>query len=185
MTAPTPTPDPTEAALRRVVDTVGGLMELWGFRRALGRMWASLYLAPSPLTAQELAERLTLSAGAISTNLQELVEWGVVKKTLRPGDRKDYFEPETSIWKMVSRVFRERELARVRQAIELFQTALADLAPAVRAARADEKRRLAFARDRVESLLGLARIGEGMLEAILAGRRVDASPIARFFSGGS
>ena len=41
----------------------------------------------------------------------------------RPGERRDYYEPETSIWKMVSRVFRERELVHIREAISAFEAA--------------------------------------------------------------
>ncbi len=176
-------PDPIEGPLLKVADSVGALIEFWGFKRAMGRMWAILYLSPGPLAAQDLAERLTMSAGAVSMTLAELVKWGVVKKAWRPGDRRDYYEPETSFWKMISRVFRERELQQVRQAIEDFDAALKTIAAASKTSRPDEKKRLRFAAERLESLLGLARIGEGLLAAILAGQRVDPSPITKFFGG--
>ena len=55
-----------EAALSAVADAVGGLMEFWGFKRNMGRMWTVLYLAPDPLSAADLCERLSLSTGAVS-----------------------------------------------------------------------------------------------------------------------
>lgn len=172
--------DAIEGPLLKVADAVGGLMAFWGFKRAMGRMWTVLYLAPTPLSAAELGERLSMSAGAVSMTLQELIKWGVVKKTWRPGDRKDYFEPETSIWKMVSRVFRERELAQIRAAIETFDGALEAIAQAARTSRPEEKKRVRFATERLEALLGLARVGEALLSSILAGQRVDATPLIRF-----
>ena len=37
---------PSEAA---VSDVVGRLIEFWGFKRNMGRIWAVLYLSPEPL----------------------------------------------------------------------------------------------------------------------------------------
>ncbi len=53
--------------------------------------------------------------------LAELVKWGAIKKSWVPGERRDDDEPETSIWKMISRVFRERELQQIHPAFEAFE----------------------------------------------------------------
>jgi DNA-binding transcriptional regulator GbsR (MarR family) len=177
--------DPLSGPLLAVADAIGALMEFWGFKRAFGRVWAVLYLSPHPLTAQELGERLTMSAGAVSMTTSELLKWGVVKKVWKPGDRRDFFEPETSIWKMVTRVFRERELLQVHSSIETFEGTLRALASAMKAARPEEKKRLKFASERLEILLGLARVGESLIKAVVAGERVDPTPFQRLFSGES
>src|SRR5215472_13383983 len=90
---PMPASEATPPAILRVVDAVGGLIELWGFKRNMGRMWAILYFTPQPLSAQDLGERLAMSAGAVSMTLAELSTWGVVKKTWVPGERRDFYEP--------------------------------------------------------------------------------------------
>src|SRR5262245_47939352 len=90
-------------------DAIGDVIEHWGFRRALGRTWTILYLAGEPLAAQELSDRLQLSSGAMSQTLTELQRWGVVHRITRPGERREFFEAEDSLWKMISRVFNERE----------------------------------------------------------------------------
>jgi DNA-binding transcriptional regulator GbsR (MarR family) len=161
-------------SILRVVDAVGGLIEFWGFKRPMGRMWAMLYLSSEPLSAQELGERLAMSTGAVSMTLAELSKWGVVKKTWIPGDRRDYYEPETSIWKMVSRVFRERELAQIRAAIEIFQETLAEVGR--------DRKRHRFVGERIEALLNLARLGEALLAAVLDGQKIDVTPLRTFFS---
>jgi len=161
-------------SILRVVDAVGGLIEFWGFKRPMGRIWAILYLTAQPLSAQELGERLAMSAGGVSMALAELSKWGVVKKTWVPGERRDYYEPETSIWKMVSRVFRERELAQIRAAIEIFQETLAELGK--------DRRRNKFLGERMEALLNLARLGEGLLAALLDGQKLDVTPLRSFFA---
>ncbi len=173
--------DVTAGAELRVAEVIGALMEFWGFKAVMGRLWAVLYLSPEPLSAQELCERLALSTGAVSMALTDLQKWGVVKKTWRPGERRDYYEPETSIWKMVSRVFRERELVQIREAIGAFETAQKQVQAAQKRALPDEKRRLKFVDGRLASLLVLSRIGEGLLNMLLSGESVDARPIVSLF----
>lgn len=168
-------PDP----LLRAADAVGGLMEFWGFKRNMGRLWCVLYLEARPLSAPELCERLSLSAGAVSMTLSELSKWGAVRKAWVPGERRDYYEPETNVWKMISRVFRERELAQIETSIEAFEAAEQELERR-RQRRGAELREIDFASERIESLLELARIGEKLLRAMLSGESVDASPLVAF-----
>ena len=176
-----PTDDDIRAAELRVAELIGGLMEFWGFKAIMGRLWAILYLSPEPLPAAELCDRLQISTGAASMALADLQKWGVVKKAWRPGERRDYYEPETSIWKMVSRVFRERELAKVREAIEAFNDAIRLVHQGRSRAVGDEKKQLKFIETRLSSLLTLARLGEGLLNMLASGQPVDPTPIKTLF----
>src|ERR1700761_5844949 len=94
-----------DPAVLKVADAVGALIESWGFKRNMGRMWTVLYLEDHPLNATEIGERLGISTGATSMLLTELQEWGAIKKTWVVGERREHFEAESNIWKMVSRVF--------------------------------------------------------------------------------
>src|SRR5512143_2068470 len=154
--------DRVDPAVLKVADAVGALIEGWGFKRNMGRMWAVLYLEDHPLTAAELGDRLGLSTGAVSMLLAELLQWGIVKKAWVVGERREHYEAETSIWKMVSRVFRERELRWIQTALEEFETASKDLKPGT-----DARRKLIA--DRVASLKQLAEVGAHLLEAVLQG----------------
>jgi DNA-binding transcriptional regulator GbsR (MarR family) len=133
---------PGSFALQRaelaVADAVGELMELWGFRRQLGRIWAVLFLSERPLAAPDLCERLRISTGLLSMSLAELRRWGVVRSAPVAGDRKEHFEAETNIWSLVRRVLAERErkaisvaLASVEEALREVKGALADVDPQV------------------------------------------------------
>lgn len=159
-----------DPAVLRVADAVGALLEGWGFKRNMGRMWAVLYLEERPLTAADLGDRLGLSTGAVSMLLTEMQEWGAVKKAWVVGERREHYEAETSIWKMVSRVFRERELVWIRTAQEQFDAAAAAFAPG------DTTRDQLIA-DRIAGLAQLAQVGANLLEAVLQGEPVDALPI--------
>jgi HTH-type transcriptional regulator, glycine betaine synthesis regulator len=162
---------------RIVSDAIGRLMVLWGFKRNMGRVWTLLYLSDEPLTAHVLRERLQLSAGAISMTLSELARWGVVRKVFRQGDRHDYFEAESSLWKMISRVLRERERAEVVLAIEALEDALSALK---RREDDPESARVRVQSERITQLLELARLGRSMLDAVIDNARLDASWLPRF-----
>jgi DNA-binding transcriptional regulator GbsR (MarR family) len=172
-----PPPSPVNDVILRVADSIGALMEFWGFKRNMGRMWALLYLEPRPLSAAEIGERLTLSSGAVSMLLAELLQWGAVKKSWVPGERRDYYEAETSIWKMVSRVFRERELRQINGAIETFDGAIAALTAQQVAQPDEDGARLALALERIGGLMALSKVGAHLLEQMLSGESVDVLPI--------
>jgi DNA-binding transcriptional regulator GbsR (MarR family) len=173
--------DDIRAAEIRVAEVIGGLMEFWGFRAIMGRLWTILYLSLEPLTAAELGDRLQVSAGGVSMALNDLQKWGVVRKSWRPGDRRDFYEPETSIWKMVTRVFRERELSHVKAAIESFNDVRQRLGKLKSGSDAETKKRLRFIDARVLALLTLARIGEGLLSMLSSGQPVDPQPMKSLF----
>ena len=63
---PTTADDDIRAAELRVAEVIGGLMEFWGFKAVMGRLWTILYLSPEPLSAAELGERLQRSRPARS-----------------------------------------------------------------------------------------------------------------------
>jgi len=159
-----------DPAVLKVADAVGALIESWGFKRNMGRMWAVLYLDDRPLTAADLGERLGLSTGAVSMLLAELLQWGAIKKAWVVGERREHYEPETSLWKMVSRVFRERELNWIKQARDQFEEAKAEARPG------NDARKKLIA-ERIASLTNLAQVGANLLESMLEGEAVDSLPL--------
>ena len=154
-------------------------MVLWGFKRNMGRVWTVLFLADEPLTSKQLQERLQLSSGAVSMTLSELARWGVVSKQWVQGERRDHYVAETNLWKMISRVLRERERGEVESAIEDFELALSEL-NARRVRSRKEQSRAAVQRERIGRLLELARLGRSMLDALIDNAHADASWLPRF-----
>ncbi len=177
-TTNTPDDEPVWQSELIVSDAIGRLMEFWGFRRNMGRVWSLLYLSGRSLTALELRDRLKLSSGAVSMTLTELGRWGVVRRVWMQGERKDFFVAETNLWKMVTRVLGERERAEIDAAIESFEDALAFLEIRRKEGEAAEKRRAVSQIERVKGLLELARVGRGLLHALVSTAKVDASPLA-------
>lgn len=166
--------DPGLSASERIVsDALGRLIEFWGFKRNMGRIWAVLYLAPEPLSARTLRDRLKVSVGSVSMTLNELQRWGVVRRVFLDGNRQEHFVAENNVWKMVSRVFRERELVEIVEAISAFEEALRETPES------DTVRR-----ERINSLLEISRLGRAVVEALVGAGQLDISDLAkRLFLG--
>ncbi|MEO6774246.1 MAG: MarR family transcriptional regulator [Kofleriaceae bacterium] len=164
-----------DPAVLKVADAVGALIEAWGFRRNMGRMWTVLYLEDHPLTAADLGERLGLSTGSVSMLLAELLQWGAIKKAWVVGERREHYEPETSLWKMVSRVFRERELNWIKQARDAFAEANSEVNTGPPGP--GEAARKQLITERIASLTNLAQVGANLLESMLEGEAVDSLPL--------
>ena len=165
-----------EAELK-AADAMGRLMEFWGFRRHMGRIWTILYLSPEPMTTLALSEALQLSSSAVSLSLAELVRWGAVRKTWVPGERKDFFEAETSVWKLLRRVYERRELNLIREAIEAFAEAQQRLEDARPQLTPKERRRVDHMRKRLSHLSALSRAGERLVGLLVAGRMINPADL--------
>jgi DNA-binding transcriptional regulator GbsR (MarR family) len=167
-----------------VSDVIGRLIEFWGFKRNMGRVWTVLYLSPEPLSAEDLRHALKLSSGAVSMTLGELARWGVVRKVWIQGERKDYYAAEVQLWRMISRVFNEREKGEVIAAIDAFEEALRSLDKIKKTAPdAATRARAELQIDRIGQLLELAKLGKRLIDALVATARVDAEPLVRFLLG--
>ena len=173
------TEEARDRAIGIVADSVGELMRFWNFKPSLGRIWAILYLSPEPLDAEEIEARSGLSTGNVSMSLQELMQWGVVKR-VAPGKesgRRRLFVAETDMWAMVARVFRERELRLVERTIEQLEEAIALLDGAGRGQGPTAMLQSRFLVTRVRNLLELARTGRRLLEGLSRTGAVDLTSI--------
>jgi HTH-type transcriptional regulator, glycine betaine synthesis regulator len=165
-----------EAELR-AADAMGLLMEFWGFRRHMGRLWTVLYLSPEPMTTADLSDILQLSSSAVSLSLSELVRWGAVRKTWLPGERKDFYQAESSVWKLLRRVYERRELNLIREAIDAFGEAQRRLDEAQDQLGPDDRRRVDYMRKRLSRLSALSKAGERLVRLLIAGRMLNPADL--------
>jgi hypothetical protein len=81
---------------------------------------------------------------------------------------------------MVSRVLRERELAQVQRALDAFDRARSGLAQKIPPGEQSRTLRMI---DRIGKLADLARVGRGLLVAIVEQGKADLAPLMRFARG--
>ena len=150
-------------------DAIGDIIEHWGFRKVLGRVWTVLFIAAEPLPAAVIGERLQMSSGAVSMSLTELQRWGVVHRVWKPGERKEFFEAETDFWRMISKVFDERERLLADSVRSRLERAVSVLEKATQTEATQRSI------DRVQRLLAFVLVAETALDGFIKSRRVDFS----------
>jgi DNA-binding transcriptional regulator GbsR (MarR family) len=105
------------------------ISRFWGFPKGMGAIFAALYLSPSPLSLDEIVERTGLTKGAISTEIRALARMGLVHRSSKLADRKDYYEAETDFYKSIRSILKERQnnefdsaVRSVRQTLEKLES---------------------------------------------------------------
>lgn len=74
----------------------------------MAEVHALLYIAGEPLCTDDVMDRLEISRGNASMSLRALVDWGIVARAHKRGDRKEYFQAEQDPWTILRAVVAER-----------------------------------------------------------------------------
>ncbi|MCB0526925.1 MAG: MarR family transcriptional regulator [Saprospiraceae bacterium] len=98
-----------QEAKARFIESWGKMASDWGINRTMAQVHALLLIAPEPLTADQIMEELDISRGNANMNVRALVDWGLVHKKLRNGERKEYFCAEKDMWTVVRQIIINRK----------------------------------------------------------------------------
>lgn len=118
-------PEGVERSRREFVDHWASMATCWGINPAMGKIHGLLYISGRPMNADEIVRESGLSRAAVSMNLRDLINWGVVRRVHRMGDRKEYFESETDVWEMFTTIIRERKRREVDPTIAALEKCVA------------------------------------------------------------
>ena len=126
---PTHTSEPSnlERAQDQFILEWGRMSSSWGINRTMAQIHALLFVSGVPLEVNEIMERLHISRGNASMNLRELMEWGLVRRFRRPGDRKDTYLSDTDPWQMFGRVICERKRREIDPTADAIKECIAML----------------------------------------------------------
>lgn len=108
-------------------DFTQGLSQIsrfWGFPKGMGAIFAVLYLSPAPLSLDEIVRETGLTKGAVSTEIRALARMGLVHRSSKLGDRKDYYEAEADFYAAIRSILQERQNSEFDRAIRSVQGTL-------------------------------------------------------------
>ena len=74
------------------IERLGMNAQADGLPRIAGRMMGFFIIHGGPFSFSELAEKLQISRGSVSTNARILMQLGVLDRAAKPGDRQDYYQ---------------------------------------------------------------------------------------------
>jgi DNA-binding transcriptional regulator GbsR (MarR family) len=143
--------DRTHPALQRFVEELGLLWEQDGLPRTAGKIVGLLLVEDREFDSEELARRLQVSRGSVSTNARLLQIRGMLRPTSRPGDRRTYYQATNDY----GRGF-EKTLERLRHMVSLIEQTRKELPPESergRARLAEMQRFLQFVLPRATAIL--------------------------------
>lgn len=109
-------------------DFTEGLSQIsrfWGFPKGMGAIFAVLYLSPTPLSLDEIVTETGLTKGAISTEIRALARMGLVHRSSRLGDRKDYYQAESDFYAAIRSILKERQNSEFDRAVRSVKDTLA------------------------------------------------------------
>src|SRR5512141_307811 len=103
------------------------ISRFWGFPKGMGAIFAVLYLSPAPLSLDEIVQETGLTKGAISTEVRTLARMGLVHRSSKMADRKDYYEAESDFYKSIRSLLKERQNSEFDRAVRSVSDTLAKL----------------------------------------------------------
>lgn len=146
--------------VRQFVLQWGNLGDRWGVNRSVSQIHALLYASERPLTAEEIADTLGIARSNVSTSLRELQGWEIVRPVPVMGDRRTFYEAETDLWVVVTRIAAGRKTRELDPAAAVLRQCL-DAASSDRAVSPVVARRL---REMLEFVERASRWYEQMLK---------------------
>jgi DNA-binding transcriptional regulator GbsR (MarR family) len=97
----------------------GTLGSDWGISKTMAQIHALLMIAPQAMTADEVMEELDISRGNANMNLRALLDWGLVHKIMKAGDRKEYFTAEKDMWVVIRQIMTHRKKKELEPIVAL------------------------------------------------------------------
>ncbi|RYD96051.1 MAG: transcriptional regulator [Sphingobacteriales bacterium] len=95
-------------AKEKFIQTWGSLATSWGINRTMAMVHALLLVSEAPLSTDEIMAALVISRGNANMNVRELMDWGIVRKELKMGERKEFFVADKDIWYVFKQIVKER-----------------------------------------------------------------------------
>ncbi|MFD0862723.1 GbsR/MarR family transcriptional regulator [Sungkyunkwania multivorans] len=108
-------------AKNKFIQTWGALGSQWGINKTMAQIHALLMISDDLLSMEDIMEELHISRGNASMNLRGLIDWGIVFKEYKPGERKEFFSAEKNIDELARKIARERSKREIKPAIRVLK----------------------------------------------------------------
>ncbi len=106
-------------AKHRFIQAWGTLGSNWGINKAMAQIHALLLLSTEPISTEEIMEELQMSRGNVNMNLRALIDWGIVNREHKVGERKEYFTTGKDVWELAKQVSRERRRREIEPILKV------------------------------------------------------------------
>lgn len=110
-----------QEAKTKFIQSWGALGSQWGINKTMAQIHAFLMISPESVSMEEIMEELQISRGNASMNLRALIDWGIVYKDFKQGERREYFYAEKDLDEMAIKISRERTKREIKPALKVLK----------------------------------------------------------------
>ena len=110
-----------DEAKDKFIQAWGSLGSNWGINRTMAQVHALLLISPESLSADEIMGALNISRGNANMNIRALIDWGLVQKEHKSGERREYFYAEKDIWEVTKQVILERRKRELKPVLKVLE----------------------------------------------------------------
>jgi DNA-binding transcriptional regulator GbsR (MarR family) len=108
-------------AKKQFIASWGAFGSHWGISKTMAQVHAHLLLCATPQSADDIMRDIKISRGNVNMNVRELIDWGLVERQTIVGERKEFFEAEKDIWKVVKQIMKERKKRELEPMLALMK----------------------------------------------------------------
>jgi DNA-binding transcriptional regulator GbsR (MarR family) len=108
-------------AKNKFVQTWGALGSQWGINKTMAQIHALLMVSNDAISMEEIMEELQISRGNASMNLRALMDWGIVYKEYKAGERREFFTAEKDLDELAVKISKERSKREIKPALKVLK----------------------------------------------------------------
>ena len=108
-----------QKAQQEFIQSWGLLGSSWGINKAMAQIHALLLISPEALSTEDIMEQLQISRGNANMNIRSLIDWGIVEKEHKIGERKEFFSTHKDILTLARQVTRERRRREIEPLLKM------------------------------------------------------------------
>ncbi|MFI2741967.1 GbsR/MarR family transcriptional regulator [Zhouia sp. PK063] len=108
-------------AKNKFIQSWGALGSQWGINKTMAQIHAFLMISPQPVSMEDVMDELQISRGNASMNLRALIDWGIVYKDFKQGERKEFFYAEKDLDELAVKISKERAKREIKPALKVLK----------------------------------------------------------------
>jgi DNA-binding transcriptional regulator GbsR (MarR family) len=110
-----------DEAKQKFIQHWGALGSSWGINRTMAQIHAVLLVSTEPVSMEDIMEQLQASRGNVNMNLRALMDWGIVTKEYKIGERREFFVADKDIWAVARQIVRERRKREIEPMLKALE----------------------------------------------------------------
>jgi HTH-type transcriptional regulator, glycine betaine synthesis regulator len=153
-----------------MLDGLGKLATYFGFSKVVGQLYGTLLMSATPLSLDDMMERLDISKAGVSMNMRTLEHMGMVRQVWvrGRGGRRKYYEAESNYWQIITNVIGGREMRDVDRAISVMEENSQQLARAMETMSEEERETARHYIERMSQMQVLFQFARLIISTLLA-----------------